>query len=71
MADIWKITAPQVHGPYRSENRERAFYCCRGCGKTFSEVSSIQRHQAQYCRKLNTSYRESERPVSETRLLGG
>jgi hypothetical protein len=41
-------------------------YLCRGCGKLFGDVSSKNRHEAQYCR----SYRESERCMSSQRLMG-
>jgi hypothetical protein len=43
------------------------YYVCKFCQKKFTEVASIRRHQTQYC----TSYRESERPVSDQRLMGG
>ena len=42
------------------------YYCCRSCGKLFVDVASIRRHQAQYC----DSYRESDRVLSTSRLMG-
>ena len=53
--------------PFHARNHTGGFYCCWSCGKLFMDVASIRRHQAQYCR----FYRESERIMSTTWLLGG
>jgi hypothetical protein len=48
---------------------ESGYYVCYpGCGKPFLDIASKRAHQA-WCRQQ--SYRESERPVSMQRLLGG
>ena len=59
--------------PVRSSQRlhERGFYSWRGCGKLYTEVTSIRRHEATDCRKRNTSPNASDRPVSLHRLMEG
>jgi len=46
-------------------------YVCRDCGNSFTEVSAMRRHQVGFCHQLNTSSRESDRPLSMSRLMGG
>jgi hypothetical protein len=60
---------PLMPIPYHARANTNGYYVCgpMGCGKLFTDVASLRRHRAEFCR----SYRESERPMSNTRLMGG
>ena len=59
---------PLMPIPPHARAYPNGYYVCgpMGCGKLFTDVASLRRHRAEYCR----SHRESERPMSNTRLMG-
>ena len=43
---------PAAPMPWHARHHNGGFSCCRFCGKPYTDVASMRRHQAQDCREI-------------------